>query len=679
MSDASRKIAVIVALDVAGYSARTEADEAKTTTEVAALRRVIEAIANAHAGRVFNTAGDGFMLEFGSSVAAIEAASELADKCEPRVRIGVHLGEVVVQPNGDLLGHGVNVAARLMTQSIPGSALVSADVRRTIRGPSAERLVSQGMMQLDKMAETIEAFALVTPAYAAQSAKEAPARTEKATEATLAVLPFDNLSDDKEMQFFSDGVSEEILQALTRSAGMRVIGRTSSFQFRGERKGEAGHILKATHILDGTVRKAGARLRINVQLTETATNAALWSERYDRDLTDVLALQDDIAATVASSLRGVLRSAPRTPQIDPRAYELYLKAYQQRSLISPEGFGGAQLLLEEVVAREPDFVDAWALLGTVRTMLLSADRDSTGTPQHNAALAATRRALALDPNCAIAYWNLTNLMPAFGQYAERLQLARRGVELAPNGSSLVRSYSSTLYTVGRRKEGMPYSLRAATLDPMNPMNASAVAGDLENDGRPDEALAYLDTVFKVQPPSLWTAVVKFMIFFNASRFAEAAAYLNDSILGQNEELKQIFGFLLTLPTLPQQQTRTVFVEFLKPRQDRALALGICGHAVRFGCADIVFDRLFAELDAGRPIAGSNVNSVHASRATVLSLVFGRAEAKPFIADARFPGFCARIGLIDYWRASGRWPDCADEVPYDFKSECERAAAEVSKT
>jgi adenylate cyclase len=128
----SRKLATIVALDVAGYSARTEADEAKTTAEVAALRSVIEGIAGAHGGRVFNTAGDGFMLEFGSSLSAVEAAFTLAEQCEPKVRVGVHLGDVVVQPNGDLLGHGVNVAARLMARSDPGSVLVSGAVRQTI-------------------------------------------------------------------------------------------------------------------------------------------------------------------------------------------------------------------------------------------------------------------------------------------------------------------------------------------------------------------------------------------------------------------------------------------------------------------------------------------------------------------------------------------------------------------
>ena len=161
MADLPRRLATIVALDVAGYSARTEADEATTTAEVAALRTVIEAIAARHGGRVFNTAGDGFMLEFGSSLAAVEAALELAETCEPKVRVGVHLGDVIVQPNGDLLGHGVNVAARLMAKSDPGSALVSAAVRQTIRGPLLERLVPRGGFQLDMMAETIEAFALV--------------------------------------------------------------------------------------------------------------------------------------------------------------------------------------------------------------------------------------------------------------------------------------------------------------------------------------------------------------------------------------------------------------------------------------------------------------------------------------------------------------------------------------
>jgi len=228
----SRKLATIVALDVAGYSARTEADETKTTSEVAALGRVIEAIAKAHGGRVFNTAGDGFMLEFISSLAAVEAAAELAETCEPKVRIGVHLGDVVVQPNGDLLGHGVNVAARLMARSDPGSALVSGTVRQTIRGPITDRLVSRGILQLDKMAEAIEAFAL--KAAAAQPAQPADAspdahREDERRQITVMYGEYAYATNDgEEPDPEAIGACEPVLDEIIRA----VVSRFSGFVHR---------------------------------------------------------------------------------------------------------------------------------------------------------------------------------------------------------------------------------------------------------------------------------------------------------------------------------------------------------------------------------------------------------------------------------------------------------------
>jgi len=155
-----RRLAAIVALDMAGFSARMEKNESVSAAEVVVLRDTIAEITRAHEGRIFNTAGDGFMLEFGSSLGAVRAAIDLAEKCQPKVRVGVHLGDVQVQPNGDLLGHGVNVAARLMARSPPGSALVSAAVRQTVHDPIVERLVPRGMLKLEKMNETLEVFAL---------------------------------------------------------------------------------------------------------------------------------------------------------------------------------------------------------------------------------------------------------------------------------------------------------------------------------------------------------------------------------------------------------------------------------------------------------------------------------------------------------------------------------------
>src|SRR5258706_4364412 len=314
----SRKLATIVGLDVDGYSARKEGDEAKTTAEVANLRKIIESIAESDGGRVFNSAGDGFMLEFGSSLSAVEAAQEFAERCEPKVRVGVHVGDVAVQPNGDLLGHGVNVAARLMARSAPGAVLVSADVRRMIRGPIAERMLSRGMMQLDKMAETIEGFALPT------SAPSTVIPQVKDSEPLLAVLPFDNLSNDPEMQFFSDGVSEEIMQRLMRGAKLKVVGRTSSFQFRGERKPDAARALNCTHVLDGSVRRAAANVRVSAHLVETRSQTTLWSDRFDSDLGDIFAVQDQISESIASALRRTFYSVS-SKAIDPAAYDLYLR------------------------------------------------------------------------------------------------------------------------------------------------------------------------------------------------------------------------------------------------------------------------------------------------------------------------------------------------------------------
>jgi class 3 adenylate cyclase len=174
-SGQSHKLTTILALDMAGYSAQTELNEAKATSAVSALHAVVHEIASDHEGRIFNTAGDGFMLELPSCSAAVEAAAELARRCHPKVRIGVHVGDAIAQPSGDLLGHGVNVAARLMAQAMPGTALVSAEVRRMIRGPLGERLTSPRVVRLDKMRESVEAFLLIPDAEAHLEEDPAPA------------------------------------------------------------------------------------------------------------------------------------------------------------------------------------------------------------------------------------------------------------------------------------------------------------------------------------------------------------------------------------------------------------------------------------------------------------------------------------------------------------------------
>ena len=675
MSDtAARRLATIVALDVAGYSARTEADEARTTAEVATLKKVIEGLAAKHGGRVFNTAGDGFMLEFGSSLAAVEAAAELAATCEPKVRVGVHLGDVVVQPNGDLLGHGVNVAARLMAKSDPGGALVSATVRQTIRGPLAERLISRGQLKLDKMAETIEAFALVAVASVAVVA--AP----KSTEPLLAVLPFDNLSNDPEMQFFSDGVSEEILHTVARAKGLRVIGKGSSFQFRGPDKSarKVSGDLHATHMLDGSVRRSGNQLRISAQLVDTSSQTTLWSERYDRALTDVFALQDEIAGAIARALETALPVLSRRP-VDPRAYDLFLKARVVAREVGSEASARAVTLLEQAVAIAPEFAEAWAELGAARAFLLPRTRDLLGEPAHDAALAAANRALALDKSCAGGYRTLAMLKPAFSHHAEKLRLLEQALAFAPNDPMIASAAGTVALLVGRSNACAAHYSRAAELEPMEAFLLAHGAYFRAGQGHVDEALATFEDLRRRFPGSPWVAIFQSVVLLYTDRLDAAEALLlkqPQAFALSGQRRRETYANHLTImrarPTDRDAMVRTMF----DPASAAVLSLTDCAAAAHAGCADVAYERLFEALATGRPVAqAADGFGGGAVRAYMLGSMFF-INFRAFRADPRFARFCRHVGLVDYWITSGQWPDCAAEVPYDFKAECEKAAREV---
>ena len=673
MSDAPRKIAVIVALDVAGYSARTEADEAKTTAEVAALRQVIEGIASAHGGRVFNTAGDGFMLEFASSLAAVEAAFELAEKCEPKVRVGVHVGDVVPQPNGDLLGHGVNVAARLMARAEPGSSLVSADVKRMIRGPVAERLQSRGMFKLDKMAETIEAFALAAVASAMVAA------SPQTTEPLLAVLPFDNLSNDPEMQFFSDGVSEEIHYALTHGTGFSVIGRTSAFQFRGADKKNAARELKATHILDGALRKSGPRMRLNTQLTEVASGRCLWSDRYDREIADAFALQDEIAGHVASALKSLLPAKTPVEAVDPVAYELFLNGLRYNREFSDDTNPRAESLLLQAVTRAPTFARAWAQLSMARMQQLPRDSDAAGEPMHDAALSAAQRALELDPNNAVAYVALASLKPAFAGHGEKLALIEKAYDLAPQNADVLNRYGGAYLVVGRVRKAFPYFARAAELEPVAPWMVSTAADMLLTLGRTEEAIARINAAQQRLPDSLWIWGFRWRILFYGGHVDEAAQmFAPETPKPKDQTPFELNGtrFVHSLFAMPLAQREAALRTILHPATSPTLQFGLCQIAGWAGCVDLAYEFLLDAIATKRPMGpmgkGRGVNRAF------LTAGYFTAPSAPLQRDIRFPKLCAHAGLVDYWRTSGHWPDCADEVPYDFKAECENAARDVAK-
>jgi adenylate cyclase len=430
---------------------------------------VIEGIAARHGGRVFNTAGDGFMLEFGSSLAAVEAALELAQTCEPKVRIGVHLGDVVVQPNGDLLGHGVNVAARLMAQSTPGGALVSADVRRVIRGPLAERLISRGLLKLDKMTETIEAFALGATPPAAIVAQSHSAR------ASVAVLPFDNLSGDMSLELLADGIVEEILTSLAQFSELVVIARNSTFAYKGRSIDirEVAAKLSVRYVLEGSIRGDANALRIAAQLIDAMSGGHVWAGRFDCKPIDVLKVQDEIAEAIAAKIvpnlvRSEIGRIRRSDCQNLDAWGLAIRAWTDYAAkLTPAAAQEGLVLAQRAVALDPNYGFARVVLAC----LLCEIGALPITPDAAAARLGAEReaaeALRLSESDPLVLLGVGFVRLRFGKAHDALPLLRRALSLCPNHAYIRSYYALALLLTGHACDSLEHFERAERLSPID--------------------------------------------------------------------------------------------------------------------------------------------------------------------------------------------------------------------
>lgn len=576
------------------------------------------------------------------------------------MRIGVHLGDVVVQPNGDLLGHGVNVAARPMARSDPGSALVSGDVRRTIRGPLAERLVSRGTLQLDKMTETIEAFA---PAAVGSTVVVA---SSGSGEPLLAVLPFDNLSDDRDMQFFSDGVSEEIIQRLSRGARMKVIGRTSSFQFRGSDKTarKVSDELKCTHILDGSIRRAGGRVRISAHLVEAASQTTRWSDRYDRSLEDMFAVQDEISEQIAVALDQTFTSFS-TKAIDPSVYDLYPRA--SFGSYAPDELRTSVGLLEVATQRAPQFAEAWGRQALSRAWLRFYQPFAERAASGELVTREATRALALDPQNVDALLAQTFVPPPFGRFVEQdaaLERARRAPGLG-NGGTYIGWH---LRQIGRVRESVQETERAYRLDMLNGMSANMVALARMAAGRAGDAVPVFEDLMARMPG----------MSFPVANLLRAKAFLGDWAA-----VDRLLDPSAKLP-LREFQDGVAFIQAKRdptPENIGGIRSALEAHLERTGSVDVsrlvyashlgLVDEAYRAAEAARLGPRGAADDIMGPDGYRTGLLF-HAGMPELRNDLRFVPLCARLGLVEFWLATGKWPDCVDEVPYDFKAACENA-------
>jgi adenylate cyclase len=358
-----RRLAAILAADVVGYSRLMEADEAGTVHLLREHRAAVDPLVAEHGGRIVKTTGDGVLTEFPSVVGAVQCAVALQQLMSERNagvpssrrmewRVGIHLGDILVEGE-DILGDGVNLAARLEGIAEPGGICISEDAFRQVRGKIETEFCDGGEQALKNITRPVRIYRAGPASAPVSSAPAATAALPLPDKPSIAVLPFQNISGDTEQEYFADGMVEEIITALSRIRWLFVIARNSSFTYKGQAVDvkRVGRELGVRYVLEGSVRKSGNRVRITGQLIDAETGAHLWADRFDGSLEDVFDLQDKVASSVVGVIEPALqaaevrRSASRSIP-DLTAYDLYLRALPLVLSFSREGLRNALELLE---------------------------------------------------------------------------------------------------------------------------------------------------------------------------------------------------------------------------------------------------------------------------------------------------------------------------------------------
>ena len=478
-----RKLAAILAADVVGYSALMAADEAGTFARLRTDRReLFEPEIKKHHGRIFKLMGDGLLAEFGSVVDAVECAVTLQRGMAERnasvpeskhieIRIGINLGEVIVEGE-DRYGDGVNVAARLQQLAEPGGICVSGKVSKEVEKKLAFGFEPMGEHQMKNIAEPIACYRVILqsspPAQLAQSLSTPPRLPNRAA---IAVLPFTNMSSDPEQEYFVDGLAEDLITDLSKVPGLFVISRHSSFAYKGKSIDirSIAKDLAVRFVVEGSVRRALTRVRINVQLIDAEDGIHLWADRFDRDLADIFSLLDEVVGKIVSALADLLPSARPTPRrraTNLEAYDLFVRG---RVLVtqSVESNRAARPLLEKSIELDPGFADAHAWLAMSHLWGFSYWGEPP-EPHRSLALAVAQRAVSLDPENASAHAILGYILVQIRKPDEGAADLMTALQINPNHADAWAFLGVMKVLKGSAVEGIDDLRKAFRLNPHPP-------------------------------------------------------------------------------------------------------------------------------------------------------------------------------------------------------------------
>jgi TolB-like protein/class 3 adenylate cyclase/Flp pilus assembly protein TadD len=573
----TRRLAAILAADVAGYTRLMGADEEGTLERLKALRHeLLDPKIAEHHGRIVKTTGDGLLVEFSSVVDAVRCAVAVQQAMPGRetgvaadsrieLRIGINLGDVIVEGD-DLYGDGVNIAARIEALADPGGVFVSNTVHDHVHDRLPFVFEDLGEQQVKNIARPVRVYrvrkesplpspfplapALPSPAGGGGSGRGALPLPDKPS---IAVLPFTNMSGDPEQEYFADGMVEEIITALSRIRWLFVIARNSTFAYKGQAVDvkQVGRELGVRYVLEGSVRKAGGRVRITGQLIDAETGAHLWADRFDGALDDLFELQDQVASGVVGAIEPKLRQseierARRKPTESLDAYELYLRALALRDIHTDESVQEAIALLKRALTFDPNYAPAKAAIGWSRVHQGSHGRSPPTAAERSEAVVLAREAVEAAKDDPDTLWMAASTL---GFYAGERTVAAaaidRALTLNPNSAHawMARGYASlNLDQPGPAIEALQRAMRLSPLDSLRRTFINGIAGAHLLAGRYEEAVDWADRTLREEPGYRIAFINKAVAFAHLDRIEEARAALRQLVEAQPGAIAQFRAF-----------------------------------------------------------------------------------------------------------------------------------------
>ena len=543
-----RRLAAIMAADVVGYSRLMGADEEGTLASLRTLRReLIHPKFDQHKGRIFKTTGDGMLVEFASVVDAVRCAVEMQREMVVRnlgvpndqrieIRVGINLGDIIVE-DGDIFGDGVNVAARLEALAEPGGICVSRVVRDQVRDKLDFSFDDMGEQAVKNIARPVRVFHVRVTESAIAPPESPTPMLALPDKPSLVVLPFQNMSGDPEQEYFVDGMVEEITTAIARLPWLFAIARNSAFTYKGRAVDvkQVAQELGVRYVLEGSVRKAGNRVRIAGQLIDTTTGAHIWAARFDGALDDIFELQDQVASSVAGAIEPKLRQseierASRKPSANLTAYDLYLRALAQSYRYTDEAFAEAVVLAREALAIDPSYTPAAAMVGWCRMLQRTQGWGALSDEDTGEACRLARQALEAARDDAETIWQAAlTLFFLAGEAAMAAAALDRAMALNPNSANAWLARGIIHAWRNQPEAAIEAIERARRLSPFDPYtfrNAYNLAIAHLAARRFEQAIEWADRALHDQPRTVTAMRVKVAALAHLGQLDEARAELS---------------------------------------------------------------------------------------------------------------------------------------------------------